>query len=49
MGPFFYDALLNGDQYLVMGFLMLIAFITQIGNLLADVALALLDPRIRMS
>jgi len=49
MGPFFYDALLNGDQYLVMGFLMLIAFITQIGNLFADIALALLDPRIRMS
>ena len=49
MGPFFYEALLNGDQYLVMAFLMLIAFITQVGNLLADVALALLDPRIRMS
>jgi len=49
MGPFFYDALLNGDQYLVMGFLMLIALITQIGNLLADIALAVLDPRIRMS
>ncbi len=49
MGPFFYEALLNGDQHLVMAFLMLIAFITQIGNLLADVALALLDPRIRMS
>lgn len=49
MGPFFYDALLNHDQYLVMTFLMFIALITQIGNLLADVALALLDPRIRMS
>ncbi len=49
MGPFFYEALLNGDQYLVMAFLMLIAFITQIGNLFADLALALLDPRIRMS
>lgn len=49
MGPFFYDALLNHDQYLVMAFLMFIALITQIGNLLADVALALLDPRIRMS
>lgn len=49
MGPFFYEALLNGDQYLVMAFLMLIALITQVGNLLADVALALLDPRIRMS
>lgn len=49
MGPFFYEALLNGDQYLVMAFLMLIALITQAGNLLADLALAFLDPRIRMS
>lgn len=49
MGPFFYNALLNHDQYLVMSFLMFIALITQIGNLLADIALAFLDPRIRMS
>lgn len=49
MGPFFYNALLNHDQYLVMAFLMFIALITQFGNLLADIALALLDPRIRMS
>ncbi|OPZ65698.1 MAG: Nickel transport system permease protein NikB [Firmicutes bacterium ADurb.Bin506] len=49
MGPFFYNALLNHDQYLVMAFLMFIALITQAGNLLADIALAFLDPRIRMS
>jgi len=49
IGPFFYNALLNHDQYLVMTFLMFIALITQIGNLLADIALALLDPRIRIS
>ncbi len=49
IGPFFYEALLNSDQYLVMAFLMFIAFITQVGSLLADLALALLDPRIRMS
>ena len=48
MGPFFYRALLNHDQYLVMAFLLFIAFITQVGNLLADIALATLDPRIRM-
>jgi len=40
IGPFFYNALLNHDQYLVMSFLMLIAFITQVGNLLADISLA---------
>jgi len=49
IGPFFYNALLNHDQYLVMSFLMLIAFITQVGNLLADISLALLDPRIRIA
>jgi peptide/nickel transport system permease protein len=49
IGPFFYEALLNSDQYLVMAFLMFIAFITQVGSLLADLALAVLDPRIRMS
>lgn len=49
MGPFFYDALLTQDQYLVMTFLMFIAFMTQIGNLIADIALAMLDPRIRIS
>ncbi len=49
MGPFFYKALLNHDQYLVMTFLMFIAFMTQIGNILADLALAFLDPRIRIS
>jgi len=32
-----------------MTFLMFIAFMTQIGNLLADIALAILDPRIRIS
>lgn len=49
IGPFFYNALLNHDQYLVMSFLMFIAFITQIGNLLADISLAFLDPRIRIA
>ena len=49
MGPFFYKALINHDQYLVMTFLLFIALITQLGNLLADIALAVLDPRIRMS
>lgn len=47
MGPFFYDALINGDQYLVMTFLMLSAFMMLIGNLIADLLLAWSDPRIR--
>jgi len=32
-----------------MTFLMFIALITQIANLFADIALAMLDPRIRMN
>ena len=32
-----------------MAFLMFIAFITQLGSLAADIALAALDPRIRIS
>ncbi len=47
MGPFFYSALMNHDQYLVMAYLLLLALLLQIGNLLADIALAFVDPRIR--
>lgn len=47
MGPFFYDALLNHDQYLVMTFLLFSAFMMLVGNLLADLCLAWADPRIR--
>ncbi|MCL4515619.1 MAG: ABC transporter permease [Firmicutes bacterium] len=47
IGPFFYDALITQDQYLVMTFLMLSAFMMLIGNLLADIMLAWADPRIR--
>jgi peptide/nickel transport system permease protein len=47
MGPFFYDALLNHDQYLVMTFLLFSALMMLVGNLLADLALAWADPRIR--
>jgi len=48
MGPFFYDALINQDQYLVMTFLMFSAFMMLIGNLIADILLAVVDPRIRL-
>jgi peptide/nickel transport system permease protein len=47
MGPFFYDALTNHDQYLVMTFLMLSALLMLVGNLIADILLAWSDPRIR--
>ncbi|BAS28301.1 ABC transporter permease [Limnochorda pilosa] len=47
MGPFFYDALINQDQYLVMTFLMMSALLMLVGNLLADVLLVWVDPTIR--
>lgn len=47
MGPFFYDALINQDQYLVMTFLMFSALLLLVGNLFADILLAAVDPRIR--
>lgn len=49
MGPFFYNALLNHDEYLVMAFLLMLGLLLQIGNLIADIALAAVDPRIRYS
>lgn len=47
IGPFLYDSLLNKDQYVVMALLMMSAILLMIGNLLADLALAWADPRIR--
>lgn len=47
IGPFLYDSLLNKDQYVVMALLMMSAVLLMIGNLLADLALAWADPRIR--
>ena len=47
MGQLFYGAVLARDYPLVMGELVIGAFLTLVGNLLADVGYALVDPRIR--
>ncbi|MFC4455434.1 ABC transporter permease [Deinococcus sonorensis] len=47
IGPLLYDSLVNKDQYTALTLLMLSAFLLLIGNLLADVALAWADPRVR--
>lgn len=47
IGPFLYDSLLNKDQHVVMTLLLLSSLLLMVGNLLADLALAGLDPRIR--
>ena len=47
-GPLFYRALETQDMYLAGSFLMLLAVLLLLGNLLADILLALVDPRIRL-
>ena len=47
MGPMFYDSLINQDIYVAGSFLLILAVVLVIGNLLADILLAALDPRIR--
>ena len=46
-GPLFLDALLNQDMYLAVSVLMLLSVLLIVGNLLADIALAWVDPRAR--
>lgn len=48
MGQLFYGAVMSRDYPLVMGELVIGAFLTLLGNLLADVGYALVDPRIRV-
>ena len=47
MGQLFYKAVMARDYSLIMGNLVLGAWLTLIGNLLADLAYGLADPRIR--
>jgi peptide/nickel transport system permease protein len=46
-GPMLLSALRSQDMYLAGSFLMFMAFMTVIGVLISDLALAMLDPRIR--
>jgi len=47
IGPMFLRALTTQDMYLAGGMLMVMAIMLLIGNLLADIALLFIDPRIR--
>jgi len=47
MGPLFYESLVNQDIYVSGGMLLMYAVLIVLGNLLADIFLAVLDPRIR--
>jgi peptide/nickel transport system permease protein len=48
-GPMLIDSLRSQDMYLAGSFLMFVAALTVIGVFLSDLALAALDPRIRLS
>jgi len=47
MGLAFYQAALNNDFEVLLGFTVLATTATIVGNLLADVGYAVLDPRVR--
>src|SRR6478752_5516833 len=47
-GPLLIRALKSQDMYLAGSFLMFLAFLSVIGVLISDIALAILDPRIRL-
>jgi peptide/nickel transport system permease protein len=47
MGLAFYQAALNVDYQVLLGFTVLVTTFTIVGNLLADIGYALLDPRVR--
>ena len=49
MGRLFLDSLGYSDYPVVMGLLMLSAILTLLGNLIADIVVSLVDPRIRLS
>ena len=47
MGPLYFRALMQQDMYLAATFLIFVSMALLIGNLLADILLAAVDPRIR--
>ncbi len=49
MGPLFYAALVQQDIYIAGGFLLMYGVLIVLGNLISDLFLAVLDPRIRYS
>jgi len=48
LAPMFYSSLVNQDIYVSGGFLLIYSVLLVAGNLIADVLLALVDPRIKL-
>jgi len=49
MGQLFYGSVMSRDYPVIMGILVIGAALTLLGNLLADISYALVDPRIRVA
>ena len=49
MGYLFYQSALKQDYPTMLGFVIVVAIATVVGSLLADVAYAVLDPRVRFT
>jgi peptide/nickel transport system permease protein len=47
-GPVLYNALMQQDQYVAAGFILMLSTLTIIGTFISDLLLAWLDPRIRL-
>lgn len=47
-GPVLYNALVQQDQYVAAGFILMLSTLTVIGTFISDVLLAWVDPRIRL-
>jgi ABC-type dipeptide/oligopeptide/nickel transport system permease component len=48
LGTLIFDALLSKDEPVVMASVVMLVLMLVIGNLIADVLLAIIDPRIRL-
>ncbi len=48
MGQLFYASAMSRDYPTIMGILVIGAFLTLIGNLLADIGYAVVDPRVKI-
>ena len=49
IGPLLVESLINQDVYVTATILLMLSAVLLIGNLLADITLALVDPRVRLS
>jgi peptide/nickel transport system permease protein len=49
LGLLFYDSLQNEDYPVLLAYTLIGAILTVVGNLIADVALTIADPRIRLA